>query len=248
MPPFEANPDRDVFLVSYPRSGSTWLRAVIANLQLHENIRSLRELDFIVPDIHYQVALRRVRRLPFYVVKSHYPLGQGLISQKFKRIIYVIRDPRDVALSYYRFASKLKQYTGGLPKFILDMAAGRIWPCSWQEHVGSWTKWPSGQKERDILLLRYEDICQKPEVNIGLIDRFLRLNSDQALIHEIALSTSAEGMRNKELAGNRPSIERAESYFVGKASPGEWLKTMDAESAKLIKRFAAAIMSEHGYE
>ena len=66
---FSSDPERDVFLVSYPRSGNTWLRSMIAQLLTGEKINSLRELDYIVPDIYYSVPESQVPKLPFYVVK-----------------------------------------------------------------------------------------------------------------------------------------------------------------------------------
>ena len=88
----------DVFLVSYPRSGNTWLRFIISNL-----VEPLAPVDFITlehraPDIHINSdrAMQRLRDPRF--LKSH-----EYFDPRYRRVLYVVRDPRDIVPSYYRY-------------------------------------------------------------------------------------------------------------------------------------------------
>ena len=84
----------DVFLVSYPRSGNTWIRYILAHLLApYEVIDRNRTL---YPDIYVPINWQKVT-MP-RMIKSHEPF-----TKEYPKIIYLMRDGRDVACSYYNF-------------------------------------------------------------------------------------------------------------------------------------------------
>ena len=44
---------RDIFLVTYPRSGTTWISCVAAELLFQTSPKSLTEIGWFVPDMHH---------------------------------------------------------------------------------------------------------------------------------------------------------------------------------------------------
>src|SRR5438046_5865734 len=81
----------DTFLVSYPRSGNTWTRFLIANL-LHPEIEvGFANIESLVPDTAALSSrtLKRVSRPR--VLKSH-----QYFDPRYTNVVYVVRDPRDV--------------------------------------------------------------------------------------------------------------------------------------------------------
>src|SRR2546423_7743737 len=92
---------RDVFLVSYPRSGNTWLRFLVANALRPEEQATFATVGDVVPDI-YDVTNRDLLRLPDpRILKSHEP-----VDERYRRVAYLVRNPADVALSYYHYLIK----------------------------------------------------------------------------------------------------------------------------------------------
>src|SRR5690349_25152573 len=85
----------DVYLVSYPKSGNTWVRFLIANLISEEPI-TLLNIEQRIPSVYIlpDRELRRVRRPR--LLKSH----ECFVS-RYRKVIYTVRDPPDVAGSYY---------------------------------------------------------------------------------------------------------------------------------------------------
>src|ERR1700752_3256978 len=88
----------DTMVVSYPRSGNTWTRFLVANL-LHPNEEvTFANIERLIPDTSSisNRALKRIARPR--VIKSH-----EYFDHRYPKTIYIVPDPRDVALSYYDF-------------------------------------------------------------------------------------------------------------------------------------------------
>ena len=85
----------DVFLVSYPKSGNTWMRFLVGNLVFPNDPITFANVERRVPSI-YGMSGRKLRLVPRpRYIKSHEPF-----HSKYQNVIYVVRDPRDVAVSY----------------------------------------------------------------------------------------------------------------------------------------------------
>ena len=125
-----------VFLVSFPKSGNTWTRFLIGNLIHPEEPVTFANVDQIVPDV-YGTARNDMRKVrPPRVFKSH-----EAFEPRYRRIIYVVRDPRDVAVSSYHFARKGRHINDSLSleTYISTQFLKRGHTFgSWGEHVGSW--------------------------------------------------------------------------------------------------------------
>src|SRR2546426_5032921 len=81
----------DTFIVSYPRSGNTWTRFLVANLLHPETAATFAKIERLVPDAEAQSS-RYLRKLPSpRAIKSH-----SYFNPRYPRVIYIVRDPRDV--------------------------------------------------------------------------------------------------------------------------------------------------------
>lgn len=96
--------DDDIFLVSYPKSGNTWLRFLVANYFVGDQLTvDLRNIEIIVPDIYVHNIYYFEKLKGPRIIKSH-----ELFDPRYGKTIYIVRDPRDVALSYWHFQIKKK--------------------------------------------------------------------------------------------------------------------------------------------
>jgi len=59
---FRVFPD-DTFLVSYPRSGNTWTRFLIANLLFQDQEVSFMNIDYLIPDV-ININRRELAKIP----------------------------------------------------------------------------------------------------------------------------------------------------------------------------------------
>src|SRR2546423_6564158 len=126
----------DAFLVSYPKSGNTWARFLIASA-LHPGEKvDFSNINKIIP-VADVVQHRDLLRMPRpRIVKSH-----QYFDPRYPRVVYIVRDPRDVALSQYHFHRKRRLVEANYPleDFVTRFVAGEVCDySSWGEHAASW--------------------------------------------------------------------------------------------------------------
>ena len=117
--------ESDIFLVSYPRSGNTWVRNIIAEALYGESGKSLGEIGEYVPDLH-KYNIDEMELAHPRVIKSHF-----YYTKEYKRIIYIVRDPRDVFISYHKYLTQLGTCSSSLKDFVVALCGGDIWPGTW---------------------------------------------------------------------------------------------------------------------
>jgi Sulfotransferase domain len=245
---FWPDPARSIFLVTYPRSGTTWLSCIAAELLFQKSPKNLTEISSFVPDVHDLPEKSTVPAANQYLVKSHFPLNSihGFPPYgDYRKVIYLIRDPRDVMLSYHRYVRAESNYLGNLKEFAMDWVAGRIWPCSWQEHVNSWLAPRLGTVPFELTLLRYEDFVADPVGQTEVLAEVLGADVGLARIKEIVADTTPKSMREREIKGKK---ESPTLNFIGPAKAGNWKQLQSEDDAvSILEEFARDAMRFGGY-
>jgi estrone sulfotransferase len=241
--------ENDSLIVSYPRSGNTWLSFLLTNLTHPEEPTTFLNLDLRCPDIH-QRSDRYLLQVPRpRLMKSHEPF-----DGRYRRVVYLVRDPRDVAVSYRRFLTKTRTIDTALPvaEFVDGFLDGR-WDAGhvpWDEHVGSWL---GARRSKDsLLVLRYEDLHRDPEREIARVASFLQIGASPADCARAVSLATPERMREMEVAeaDRVPELKatRPEIPFVGSAEVGRGRTELESEQQTRIVHRWQVIMEELGYE
>ena len=237
-------------MVSYPRSGNTWTRFLIANLLHPEAPATFANIERLVPDAEAQssLALKRIPRPR--CIKSH-----EYFDHRYRRVIYIVRDPRDVALSYYHFSRKYRHIDDAYPLnlFVEDFVNGRLSSAdwgSWGENVGTWLS--ARAKDPNFLLLRYEDMIQDPAHELVRLANFFGVEASPKRFEEVIQLSSAERMRELEQKQGDDWIStknrRKDIPFVGPASSGGWKSKLSQDSVVQIESKWGALMKFLNYE
>lgn len=240
----------DVFLVSYFRSGSTWARFLAGNLIYQDEPVSFSNVKRLVPMI-YGHSDRQLRSMP-RVLKSH-----EYFDPRYPRVVYFVRDPRDVAVSFYFYNLKVRVLPDGYPmdEFVERFLAARVVDYadrvgSWEDHVLSWLRLRQGKSS--FRLVRYEDLLADPSRELKRIAPLLGVDSTEARIERAIALSSADKMRSLEQKESRQWVTtkdtRQDIFFVREAKAGGWSKHLSPNAVRKIEQAWGATMQELGYE
>ncbi|MBF0288096.1 MAG: sulfotransferase domain-containing protein [SAR324 cluster bacterium] len=217
----------DIFIVTYPRSGTTLMQMLLHQLTTegHVGFTHISEFSpFLDRSLaHHIHSAKDFEDLPNpRVLKSH--LGYPFIPKGAGRYIYVERDGKDVAVSYFHFYKSHLGFHGSFAEFFNLFLNGEVMYGSWFEHVAGWR---AHRKDPDILYLQYEDIKQDMEACLHQIIDFCRLDVPMKRFPEILEQCSFEFMKQHEdkfdhITGMMLEKGYKTSAFIreGKASSG----------------------------
>jgi hypothetical protein len=238
----------DTFLVSYPKAGNTWVRLLLANLIQPEEAVSLTGADRLIPSVdgrsrRYFEQMRRPR-----LIKSHFPF-----CETYKRVIYVVRDPRDTAISQYHFQIKRRLLKEGFPmdEFITSFIAGDVCPYgSWGEHVGSWTGARAG--DPNFIVVRYEDLLRQTYRELNRIASLLQIKATPELLKTAVERSTASQMRKMEEQESRSWAStrdtRQDIPFIRAATDGQWQSVLSPSSVQRIEAAWGHLILIFGYK
>jgi hypothetical protein len=244
----------DVYLVSYPRSGNTWTRFLLGNLLHPDSPATFTNIESRVAEIYFNPD-HVLRKLPRpRLLKSH-----EAFHPNYPRVICIVRDPRDVAVSFYHHNVKARNIpdTYPLDEFTPRFMAAEFdpWWGSWADNVMSWIKMREGRDT--FLLLRYEDMKEDSERELLKIARFLQhagfenVDASPRQLAEAVKLSSPERMREleKQDAGKYAQLKqtRQDKPFVRSAKAGGWKFELPEKSVALIEKQWGGIMQELGY-
>lgn len=183
---------RPIYLISYPRSGSTLLRTYFSVLQGRPQL-SAYPGDVVVPEVGSLTdALDDVR-----LVKSHH------FHPVYRRIVYLIRDGRNAMIShlYLQFLhgghdfSRPHELLAGLEQLDRE---GHFWG----DHVAQALAHP------DACFVRYEDLVAEPVTVLREVTAFAgRSVPEDALAACVRLVRASEAYRRTAWSGHRDRPE-----------------------------------------
>jgi hypothetical protein len=239
----------DTYVVSYPRSGNTWTRFLIANLVHPDKDVSFTNIEQLIPDTSSQ-SNRALKATPRpRIIKTH-----EYFDHRYPKTIYIVRDPRDVVLSYYDFQRKYMQIDDDYPleQYVDDFVNGKLisigWG-TWGENVASWVH--TRGKRRNFLLLRYEDMMKDTETELARIAEFLNLAPDPTRLKQAIEQSSSDRMRALEkLEGDKwvaTKNRRKDIPFIRVAKSGGWRTALPGDCVQQIESAWGDLMTSLGY-
>lgn len=192
----------DVFLLSYPKSGRTWLRLMVGDimerhygvqrktpLQLHKLASRRREIPCIV-------ALHDWRTAPDVAGEAEIEADKSRFRDR--RVLLMVRHPCDVVVSnYYQKVFREEKYSGSLADFLRHPTWGI------EAVVRYYNIWARDcELTRAFYLLRYEDLRTEPSQYLADVLEFIGITGvPAAMIADVIAEHSFENTRKRERSG-----------------------------------------------
>jgi hydroxyjasmonate sulfotransferase len=248
---FTPRPD-DVVLASYPKCGTTWLKALafavlsrgahppagpdhpLRRLNPHDCVPSVDEV--FAGGEHAKLDLLPSPRL----MNTHLPytlLPETVVTAGGCRVVYVCRDPKDMTVSFWHFLRRRQPDLSFADTFesICDGTAmvGPVW-----DHALSYWRASVARPDK-VLFLRYEDLLRDPGGNVRRLAGFMGCSFSAAeeeagTVQAVADLCSFEGLKGLEV--NRAGTWGAycampRDAFFRKGVAGDWANHMTPEMA-----------------
>ena len=230
----------DSAIVSYPRSGSTWFASMIAELMTGADA-DFQDAHRAVPEVADSRRIPRLPGRPGRTVRSHEPW-----RQEYLRTVYLVRDPRDVAVSYYHYRKWLKEYGGSMSGFVRLFAQGQVDTYGrWDKHVQSWTIRDPAQ----VLVIRFEQLLADTRACLADAAAFLEISAGRHAIDRATDNNLAAPMRVKERSAHSGFSNQTDPRrsFVRSARSGDWQSELTTRDTALIHAAFGPTMARLGY-
>uniref|UniRef100_A0A3P9BBU4 Sulfotransferase n=1 Tax=Maylandia zebra TaxID=106582 RepID=A0A3P9BBU4_9CICH len=241
--------DDDVLAVTYPKSGTIWMQEI---LPLVLNGGDLTPIHTIpnwerVPWLEEKQLARVVDKLasPRALV-SHFPynlMPPSFCTSKAK-VIYVMRNPKDIMVSSYYFhqMAGFLEDPGTYDEFMDKFLEGKVMFGKWTDHMKSWRNSELGDR---IMYITYEEMAQDLPAALRRISDFLGCNLTEEVIQKVAEHCSFKSMQNNNMSNfsliPKVYLDHDKSPFLRKGIAGDWKNHFSSEQ---LTRFTSVISKE----
>ncbi|MGH9152788.1 MAG: sulfotransferase domain-containing protein [Acidimicrobiales bacterium] len=221
----------DTYLVSFPRSGNTYLRHLVAALALGR-APTPAEVQQLVPDVHRAASTRRPSQLSPLVAKSHSP--PAVVPAN---VVYLVRDGRAALLSYHRYLGERGHPT---PPGVDDMLVwAGVWPCPWRAHVSGWLHHLEDRGR--AVVIRYEDLVEDPVAALRRVAQLAGLSFGDDRLERAVKDSSRASMRAAEATASHGSLN-----FVGTGT-ASWREAFGPTALCRFEEECADVLVRLGY-
>lgn len=241
--------DTDVFAVTYPKSGTIWMQEILP-LILNDGdptrIQTIPNWDRMpwLEETRLQLVVDQLK--PPRALVSHflYHLMPESLHQSKAKVIYVMRNPKDVFVSFYYFhqMAAFLEDPGTFDEFMDKFLNGNLAFGKWTAHVKSWKNAKLGDR---IMYLTYEEMKEDLPAALRRISCFLGKNLSDDVIDKIAQHCTFEAMKNNPMSNFSlvPKIymDSDKSPFLRKGVSGDWKSHFSPEQ---LSRFNSFIKKE----
>lgn len=234
--------DDDLFLVEFPKSGVTWLTFLMANVNLQLS-RDPRQVTFFnvndfIPELGGGYGGDHPLPVPGHrIFKSHSPF-----TRQYRKAFYLVRDPRDVMVSYAAFLNELDWWRGGLDKLI---AHPRYGIEAWAAHVGGWLDHVDAATS--FTLIRYEDLLADTAGELRRLYQLLGFALEDELLATAIARSSMDRMRDSERLARAGHPQRQALTFVREGQAGGARAPLADHLRRAIEEKAGPMMERLGY-
>ncbi|KAK3093124.1 hypothetical protein FSP39_011381 [Pinctada imbricata] len=224
MPTWNAEND-DILICAYPKSGTHWLWEVTCMLLKGkaERIKRVKEdvmIEGMTKDRYEKEPVPRVFNT--HILFKYLPED---FRKKRCKILYVLRNPKDVAVSYYNHHSKIREYEydGKWEPYLDRYIEGNVDYGSWFDYTVDWERVMKEDPEYPVHMMYYEDMKENGMREIQRLAKFLEVDRDEKFIREVDELCQFDRMKkDKDKIENADEWKNGQPGMYRKGQVGDW--------------------------
>ncbi|CAH2048053.1 unnamed protein product [Thlaspi arvense] len=249
--------DTDIILASFPKSGTTWLKALTVSLlersKKHssddEHILLSDNPHGIVPffeiDVFHESSSPDLSKFSSFprLFSTHMPLHtmKPTLKDSPCKIVYICRDVKDTLISWWFFVCamlKVEPKTSILESIYKSFCSGAIYYGPFWEHVLSYWK-GSLEDPKHVLFMRYEEIKAEPCDQIKRLADFLgcpftKEEEENGSVEKISDLCSLRNLSGMEVNKTGKVNDVDHKNFFRKGEVGDWKNYLTPEMENKI--------------
>ncbi|XP_010545823.1 PREDICTED: cytosolic sulfotransferase 5-like [Tarenaya hassleriana] len=245
--------DSDVFLSSFPKSGTTWLKALVFALIHRHNHHHHHHHPLLARNPHDLVPFLELRlyfknQIPdlsgfpsprLFATHMPFPMLRETIKGSPSKIVYICRDPKDTLVSAWHFYGKLQRQEIRLETVFDSYCRGvHAWGPFWDHVLSYWKE--SVKNPKHVFFMRYEELQADPTVQLKRLAGFLECpfteeEEKSGAVDQILKLCSFSSLSGLEVnkTGKTPSDIDFKTLFR-KGEVGDWANYLTPEMGKRI--------------
>ena len=166
--------------------------------------------------------------------KSHVPydfVPGGLPHTTPAKYIYVMRNPKDVCVSYWHHQNVRSKVTSinhlNFDEYVSNFFSDGIRWGSWFNHVLGWWKHKDAP---NILFMKYEDLNHDPHTSVHTVAEFVGIEGvTEELVQEVVCKSSFLSMKSDKTCQSGPGQIFSKGEFFRKGQVGDWKEHFSAD-------------------
>lgn len=200
-------------LVSFPKSGNTWMRFILSNIfkknkDMHINFNTINDISSTSYNEDHSKMINLLEDKSPLFIKEHYSY-YDMPYNNFKKAIYVYRNGFDTLLSYWHFRNA--QSPGKYQD--IEIFSEYYWNGyrTWGEHLYSWMEDKNTRQKHIICMISYEELISKPVETIDKCLNYLGYKTSIEVIEKAVMLSSKENM--KKMSGSSDFMKSKDKKF-----------------------------------
>ena len=234
----------DVHIVTYPKAGTSWIQEVVWLVNHDADVATSNAVQSSQRTVYIELRTSRADKLaqleavaaehPRHVKWHHSsPLLPKRVVEEGK-IIYLLRNPKDTAVSWYHFQrmNSLYGFTGSFDDFFELFLKGNVAYGCYMHNVLSWWRL---RHRPNILLLTYEEMHADLPAVVAKIAAFLSKELTSQQVTLIADHCQFKQMKQNPMtnAAQMPKVA-GETDFMRRGMVGDWRNYLSPEQDQRI--------------